>query len=277
MYCPNYFIFANEKPELNIKRLVQEELWKYLKLAEPLFLSNIAVEKNRIYEFIADLNITPIPNLPTGYKKYTDVMAVILYNIISKFADGYNEDYEVGAGIKTSFDYLDGAIIKVWTDLVLARSNKTLVFIKCFPFFDITQVEKRFAQFTPLALDQYYKSVYDVSMTTYMVYAFRNVIIQRKYYGDPSHKAFSSYIHKYGKLIQNLDVGAQKTKFNKCPNWCPFNKYCHAKWNKQMFTYEEEKTICKEYASICITDILEKWNCPKRTLFNIINRHKKKE
>jgi len=272
MYCPNYFMFASEKPELNIKKLVQEELWKYLGQAEPLFLSNIAVDQNTIYEFIAGLDIIPIPNLPVGYKKYADVISVILYNIIFKFADGYNENYEVGTSVKTTFEYLNNAEIKIWTDLVFARADKTLIFIKCFPFNDSSEIEKRFAQFAPLALEQYYKSKYDISITTYMVYTFKNSIFQRKYYGNPSHKAFTSYIHKYGKLIQNLDFSAQKMKRNRCLNWCPFNKYCHVEWNRQKFTHEEEKQICKEHGSICVIDLLKKWNCSRQTLYNILNK-----
>ena len=274
MYCPGYFIFANEKPELNIKKLVQEDLWKYLKQAEPLFLSRIAVEKNKIYEFIAGLDIAKIPNLPIGYKKYTDIMAVILYNIISNFADGLNDDYEVAAPAKTKFEHLDNAEIRVWTDLVFARTDETLILIKCFPFPDSSRVERRFAQFMPLALDQYYKSIYNIPTTTYIVYTSKNAIFQRKYYGDPSHKAFAGYIHKYSKLIQNLDPITQKTKHNKCRDWCPFDKYCHVKWGRQRFTYEEEKQICKEYSSIHMTELLEKWGCARKTLFNIINRSK---
>jgi len=273
MYCPNYFIFANENPELNIKKIIQEDLWKYLKQAEPLFLSNIAVEKNRIYEFIAGLNITKIPNLPTGYKKYADVMAMTLYNIISKFADGHNDDYEVGPSVKITLEKLNDATVEIWTDLIFVRSDRSLIFIKCFPFPDSSKIERRFAQFAPLALNQYYKSLYDVPMITYMVYSFKNMIFQREYYGEPSHKAFASYVHKYGKFIQNSDSILQKTKHHRCFNWCPFNKHCHIKWRRQKFTYEEEKQICKEYATIRVIDILEKWKCSKQTFFNIINRH----
>ncbi len=274
MYCPNYFIFASEKPELNIKKLIQEELWKYLKQAKPLFLSNIAVEKNKIYEFIAGLDIVPIPNLPVGYKKYTDVMSMILYSIISKFADGYNSDCEVGTSVKTTFEYLDNAKVEIWTDLIFARTDRTLIFIKCFPFRDSSKIERRFAQFTPLALDQYYRSIYDVKMTTYMVYAFENAIFQRIYYGIPSHKAFASYIHKYGKLIKNLDANTQRIKSRTCSVWCPFNKYCHNRYAIQKFTCEEEKQLCKERANMSLADLSKKWGCAEKTTRNIINRHK---
>jgi len=274
MYCPNYFAFASEMPELNVKKMIQEDLWKYLKQAEPLFLSNPAVDKNKIYEFIAGLDITRISNLPPGYKRYADVMTVILYSIISKFADGYNDDYEVGIPVKGTFEYLDNTEIKVWTDLVLARTDKTLIFIKCFPFHDNTRIERRFAQLTPLALDEYYKSIYDVSTTTYMVYAFKNAIFQRKYYGDRSHKAFTGYIHRYGKLIKDLDPNKRETKLRTCSTWCPFNNYCHGKYTSQMFTYEEERQIRKDHISMSTADLLGKWKCARKTLFNIINRHK---